>query len=802
MNKLSAKLWNSGLSLLFLFAAAAHAAPQKDVMLVLDNSGSMRKNDPQFLAKGAVTDFINTLDENYRAGVIIFDEDVKQTIPLMVVDDATKSELIKSLDNVNYRGQLTDSPAAVERAIYELKSHPREGADQFIIFMTDGIVDTGKPEVDIEKTIWLRDELAVDAADNGIKVFAIAFTENADFFLIQSLAKKSGGEYFRAMAPSDLGDVFSAVSEKLNFEPAPEPEPIPEPEPEPEPELPVEDATVVTPLPAELSPEEMSPADFLATLSADERLALEGIAAETGIPMEQLAQELVGSPPADEGGVGLAPPNVPEVTFPDEEPMADDTSFAMMPLLGAAAILLLLVGAVVWFVMRGRSAKQTVGPESDTPSADVVATSSELIVPEAYINDVHGYTDHQSFRLNEKPMMVGRVAGLDTEHLDYLVVNKGTVGRRHAVVKFKDYSFWIVDQGSVNGTFVNGERISGEHQLKHGDKIRFHKYDFDFSQPDMDDGFHTVFADPNPAEATIVATAATLAATSAMELAAHIDEARGGAASPSVDSSGPAAAFADADIFDLIGDSDETSSSPQVLDATDENISAADLEDFENAVDPDDDEELGVEINLDTVGAEDDPSLALDSQPFQDQDDFDAEASAFFEDLTVGPTPDDEAGPSLDGDGMFDVNPEQVSLDEKLEKASAILDSQADENDVGELDTVVQEGTPKLDDPNDLTLEEFLETDSFDAPPTIPPGMPKPSSADEDDVTLEAFISTSLFEGGTVKLTNEDGTILPFQVPDEPNAGMDPGETVQLPRRQKFDGDEGDGDSEDPTILR
>ncbi|MFT4564158.1 MAG: pSer/pThr/pTyr-binding forkhead associated (FHA) protein [Gammaproteobacteria bacterium] len=678
------------------------------------------------------------------------------------------------------------------------------------------MVDTGKPEADIEKTKWLRDELAVDAAENGIKVFAIAFTEHADFFLIQSLAKKSGGEYFRAMAPSDLGEVFSAVSEKLNAEP--EPEPIPEPQPI------VDEPVVVTPLPDDMEPaqelpQEMSPADFLASLSADERLALEGISAETGIPMEQLAQELVGSPVPD-GGSGAPEPttNVPEIVFPDDEPLQDEESSGMVQLLGVAAILLLLVGVVAWFLMRGKNSKQMASSDSTAPAAaaGAAAASSDLLVPEAYINDVNGYTDHQSFRLHEKPMMVGRVAGMDTEHLDYLVVNKGTVGRRHAVVKFKDYSFWIVDQGSVNGTFVNGERISGEHQLKHGDKIRFHKYDFDFSQPDMDDGFHTVFADPNPAEATIVATAATLAATSAMDLAAHIDESRGNAASESLEAAGPAAAFADADIFDLTGatpdsgtettDSgdtaiSETPQSPSVLDSTDENISAAELDEFENAVDPDDDEELGVEINLDTVGAEDHPSLVLDLPPSQDSGDFDAEASAFFEDITVGPTPDDEASPSLEGegDGMFDSDPEQVSLDEKLEKASAILDSQSDEDDFGEMETVAQGGTPKLDDPNDLTLEEFLETDSFDAPATIPPAMPGSASADEGgDVTLEAFMSTSLFEGG---LTNEDATVLPFEVPDEPNAGMDPGETVKLPSAPKFDGQDGGG-SEDPTILK
>jgi hypothetical protein len=320
-----------------------------------------------------------------------------------------------------------------------------------------------------------------------------------------------------------------------------------------------------------------------------------------------------------------------------------------------------------------------------------------------------------------------------------------------------------------------------------------------------------------------VATAATLAATSASQLTARIDAARGSSASGSMEAAaGPAAAFADADIFDLAGAGDENFSlrprnsdepidsgaqtieggdsapfdvprSPPVLDDTDENISSAELDDFENAVEPeDDDEEL-------SVG---------ESPKSQAAGDFDAEASAFFDDNTVGPTSDDESNPSLgdDGDGMFDIDPDQVSLDEKLEKAGAILDAQSDGSDVDDLDTVVQSGTQKLDDPNDLTLEQFLETDSFDAPPTIPPAMPRPASADEGDVTLEAFMSTSMFEGRTVKLTNEDATVLPFQVPDEPNAGMDPGETVKLPRRPKFDDEEEDDDdddeSEDPTILR
>ena len=38
---------------------SAESHLKKDVILVLDNSGSMKKNDPQFLTKQAVTEFIN-----------------------------------------------------------------------------------------------------------------------------------------------------------------------------------------------------------------------------------------------------------------------------------------------------------------------------------------------------------------------------------------------------------------------------------------------------------------------------------------------------------------------------------------------------------------------------------------------------------------------------------------------------------------------------------------------------------------------------------------------------------------------
>ena len=110
----------------------------------------------------------------------------------------------------------------MERAIYELKTRGQDQSQKSIIFITDGIVDTGNKAVDIDKTRWLRENLSKDAADNGIKIFGIAFTKSADLELVQSLALKTDGAYFRALSPEDILKVFSEVGQLILSE-APEP---------------------------------------------------------------------------------------------------------------------------------------------------------------------------------------------------------------------------------------------------------------------------------------------------------------------------------------------------------------------------------------------------------------------------------------------------------------------------------------------------------------------------------------------------------------------------------------------------
>ncbi len=198
----------------------AEAQPKLDILFVIDNSGSMRKNDPHFITREVVTEFSNGLANQSRLGMVIFDHDARLVEPLTEkTGPEAQASFIRNLNEVNYRGQFTNSPAGIERAIYELKMNGRDDAEKVIIFLTDGIVDTGDKARDIEKEKWLRLDLATESKKEGIRIIGIAFTEKADVHLIQTLAIKTDGEYFRAYRAGDIPGIFSRINDLINKQP-------------------------------------------------------------------------------------------------------------------------------------------------------------------------------------------------------------------------------------------------------------------------------------------------------------------------------------------------------------------------------------------------------------------------------------------------------------------------------------------------------------------------------------------------------------------------------------------------------
>jgi serine phosphatase RsbU (regulator of sigma subunit)/pSer/pThr/pTyr-binding forkhead associated (FHA) protein len=75
-------------------------------------------------------------------------------------------------------------------------------------------------------------------------------------------------------------------------------------------------------------------------------------------------------------------------------------------------------------------------------------------------------SEQQTLSLNHTPYTVGRKVDRD------LVIADPRVSREHAQLVSENGEFFVVDQGSKHGTFVNGEKIE-RHKLQRNDRLEF-----------------------------------------------------------------------------------------------------------------------------------------------------------------------------------------------------------------------------------------------------------------------------------------------------------------------------------------
>ena len=75
-----------------------------------------------------------------------------------------------------------------------------------------------------------------------------------------------------------------------------------------------------------------------------------------------------------------------------------------------------------------------------------------------------------------------------------VVVADPRVSRKHAMIRRQDDGFWFFDLGSINGTYINGRRVTTSQLLMQGDQLRIADHYFRFEgegQPMEPDGEET-----------------------------------------------------------------------------------------------------------------------------------------------------------------------------------------------------------------------------------------------------------------------------------------------------------------------
>jgi hypothetical protein len=94
-----------------------------------------------------------------------------------------------------------------------------------------------------------------------------------------------------------------------------------------------------------------------------------------------------------------------------------------------------------------------------------------------------GPTPGKAFDLSKNEISIGRDVSND------IIINDAEISRRHARLTAQPGGYVLEDNGSTNGTFVNGQRLMGPHLLRPGELVLFGEnvgMAFEPVEPDID----------------------------------------------------------------------------------------------------------------------------------------------------------------------------------------------------------------------------------------------------------------------------------------------------------------------------
>ena len=106
------------ISLLFLcLVVSPLRGAGQDVRLIIDVSGSMKKNDPENLRVPAVNLLVKLLPDGANSGVWLFGHQVAPLVSHGSVNAGWKKNALKSAAGIHSRGLYTNIGAALEQAL-------------------------------------------------------------------------------------------------------------------------------------------------------------------------------------------------------------------------------------------------------------------------------------------------------------------------------------------------------------------------------------------------------------------------------------------------------------------------------------------------------------------------------------------------------------------------------------------------------------------------------------------------------------------------------------------------------------
>src|SRR5437660_457113 len=107
----------------------------------------------------------------------------------------------------------------------------------------------------------------------------------------------------------------------------------------------------------------------------------------------------------------------------------------------------------------------------------------------ACLVEIHGPNLGRTHALGSRRATIGRAPD------NGVVLDLDSVSRRHCTLRPQRSGFFITDEGSTNGTFVNERRLTAERALRSGDRLRVGSAVLKFLSDDASSGLEAQYHD-------------------------------------------------------------------------------------------------------------------------------------------------------------------------------------------------------------------------------------------------------------------------------------------------------------------
>jgi Ca-activated chloride channel family protein len=197
-----------------------------DIVIAVDVSGSMLAKDlkPNRMEalKRVASDFVSQRP-NDRIGLVVYAAEAYTKTPVT----SDKAIIVDAVNSIKYDNVLQDGTGigmGLTTAVNRLKDS--KAKSKVIILLTDGVNNAGFIEPETASDIAEQYDIKVytiGIGTNGMAEFPYAIAPNGQFLfrmmqveidekLMRSIARKTGGKYFRATSNTKLAQIYSEIN--------------------------------------------------------------------------------------------------------------------------------------------------------------------------------------------------------------------------------------------------------------------------------------------------------------------------------------------------------------------------------------------------------------------------------------------------------------------------------------------------------------------------------------------------------------------------------------------------------------